>query len=241
VDDHQRDLLAGDAVGGGRGLAEPVGQQHQEREAQQRHETELDVEEEQDASGADQRQRGGDQAVEAGLEHLVDRVDVGGLARDDPAGGVGVVELRVKGLEVSEDPAAQRVQDVLADAPLHHQEPVARDRLGQRRAEHERHHGGQRGEVVVGADRRDAGVDADLDEVGDGEPGDVLDQHDEHEQLQRPGVRRQQLVGVDGGLAAPRPGVLRGAHAGTPSVRPVPLGPVGPVGPRSASAARSSR
>ena len=163
------------------------------------------------------------------------------------------MELRVEGLEVSEDPATQRVQDVLADESLHHQEPVARDRLGQRRAEHERHHGGQRGEVVVGADRRDAGVDADLDEVGDREPGGVLDDHDEQEQLQRPGVRRQQLaqeaagasaepaggqplgclVGVDRGLAAPGPGVGRAAHADTSSATDPASDP--------ASAASSSR
>ena len=168
------------------------------------------------------------------------------------------MELRVEGLEVAEHPAAQCVQDVLADAPLHHEEPVARDRLGQGRPEHQRHHGGQRREVVVGADRRDAGVDADLDEVGDGEAGDVLDQDDEDEQFQRSGVRRQQLtqeppgastepagrqplgrlVGVDRGLAAPRPGVLTSAHAETPSGTPVPLGP---EGSGSASAASSSR
>ncbi len=46
------------------------------------------------------------------------------------------------------------------------------------------------------------------------------------------------LVGVDRGLAAPRPGVLTSAHAETPSGTPVPLGP---EGSGSASAASSSR
>ena len=147
------------------------------------------------------------------------------------------MELRVQRREVSEHPAPQGVQDVLADEALHHQEPVPRDGLGQRGAQHQGDHGDQRGEVVVGADRRDAGVDADLDEVGDREPGGVLDDHDEQEQLQRPGVRRQQLaqeaagasaepaggqplgclVGVDRGLAPPGRGVGRAAHADTSS------------------------
>ena len=82
MDDHQRDLLAGEAVALRRRLAEPVGQPGQERSAQQRDQTQLDVEEQQQGGRADEGQRGGDQPVEAGLEHLVDRVDVGGLPRD---------------------------------------------------------------------------------------------------------------------------------------------------------------
>ena len=60
--------------------------------------------------GADQGERRGDQAVEAALEHLVDRVDVGGLARDDATRGVALVEGRAQHLEVPEHPAPDLVE-----------------------------------------------------------------------------------------------------------------------------------
>ena len=81
----------------------------------QRDQAELDVEEEQQPGGADQGQRGGDQPVEAGLEHLVDRVDVGGLPGDHPARGVVVVEGRAEHLEVPEHPPPELEEHVLAD------------------------------------------------------------------------------------------------------------------------------
>ena len=136
VDDDQRDLLAGHAVALGRLLAEPVGRPGQERAAQQRDQAELDVEVEQQDRRADQGQGRGDQAVEAGLEHLVDGVDVGGLARDHPAGRVGVVERRAQPLELPEHPLPDLEEDVLPDLARAHQEDVARDRLDQRGDQH---------------------------------------------------------------------------------------------------------
>ncbi len=130
VDDDERDLLAGHPVALRRRLAEPVGQPGQERPAHQRDQAELHVEEQQQARRADQGQRGGDQAVEAGLEHLVDGVDVGGLPGDHPARGVAVVEGRAQPLEVPEDPLPDLEQDVLADLAGPHQEQVAGRRPG---------------------------------------------------------------------------------------------------------------
>ena len=138
VDDQQRDLLARDAVGLGRRLRRNHAvTQVEERPADQRDQPELDVEEHQDHGGADQGQERRDQAVEPGLEHLVDRVDVGGLARDDATRGVVVVERRAEPLEVAEDPAAQLVEEVLADPARAQQEQLAGDRLDDRRAEDE--------------------------------------------------------------------------------------------------------
>ena len=54
----------------------------------------------------------------AGGEHLVQRVDVGGDARDQAADGVLVEEGDVQALQVAEDLAAQIEHDFLA-GPLH--------------------------------------------------------------------------------------------------------------------------
>jgi len=63
---------------------------------------------------ADEREQRGDEAVEAVLEHLVDRVDVRRLTRDDPARRVAVVERRRQRVEVPEHPAPERQEDVFA-------------------------------------------------------------------------------------------------------------------------------
>ena len=104
------------------------------------------------------------------------------------------MEGRAERLEVPEDAATDLVEHVLPDPALHHQEAVARESLGQRRQQHDGDHGEQRLEVVALPDRRDAGVDADLDEVGDRQACDVLDEDDRHQHPQRLAVRRQQLA-----------------------------------------------
>ncbi len=60
-----------------------------------------------------------DDGQNAGGEHFIDGVDVGGEARDQPAHGVVVKEADVHALHVAEDVAAQVEHDFLAD-PLHH-------------------------------------------------------------------------------------------------------------------------
>jgi hypothetical protein len=156
--------------------------------------TELDVEEEQQPGGADQGQRRGDQAVEAGLEHLVDRVDVGGLPGDHPARGVAVVEGRAEHLEVPEHPAPQLEEHVLTDLAGPDEEHLARHRLGQGGHEHQPHDQEERLEVVAGSDGRDAGVDALLDQVGDGQAGGVLDHDDRDQDPDRPLVGGEELA-----------------------------------------------
>ncbi len=248
VHDHQRDLLAGDRVALGGVLAEPGGEPEQERPAAQGDQPELDVEEEQDAGGADQGERRGDEPVEAGLEHLVDGVDVGGLPADDAAGRVGVVERGAEHLEVPEDPAPDLEEDVLADGARTDQEELPGDRLHDGGDQHHRDDGEERVEVVALADGRDAGVDALLDEVGDGEARGVLHDDDRDEDLDRPLVRRQQLAQQPLGPASePRPGHPLGGLVGVDLGDPAPLllralvGRHGTASLRSASAASSSR
>ena len=104
-------------------------------------------------------------------------------------------------LEVAEDPSAQLEQHVLADLARADEEQVARDRLGERREQHDPDDDEQRIEVVVGADRRDAGVDALLDQVGDREARGVLDQDDRDQAPDRPLVGPQQFAQQRAGAA----------------------------------------
>ncbi len=60
------------------------------------------------------------------------------------------------------------------------------------------------------ADRRDALVDALLDQVGDGEPGGVLDEHDRDQQPEPPAVRAQQVAEQPAGAGLQQPGHLVG-------------------------------
>ena len=55
---------------------------------------------------------------DAGGEHLVEGVDVGGEPRDQPADGIAIEEGEVHALQVAEDLAAQVEHDFLA-GPLH--------------------------------------------------------------------------------------------------------------------------
>ena len=114
------------------------------------------------------------------------------------------MERRAQRLEVSEDPAAHLEQHILADLARSDQEQVARDRLGERREEHDPHDHEQRLEVVVGGDGWDAGVDALLDQEGDREARRVLDQHDPDQDPDRPLVRLEQLA-EQGARAADEP------------------------------------
>ena len=163
---------------------------------------------------ADQRQRGGDQPVEAGVEQLVDRVHVGGQPRDHPAGGVPLVEGQAQRLEVVEHPAAQVEQDGLAD-PAGPDAGTLRATACVASATPARPtitSSGSRS--LSGEHRRDAAVDALLDQVGDRQPRGVLDQHDRDQDPDHPPVRPQQLAEQRAGL--PR----RGARARAPRSAP---------------------
>jgi hypothetical protein len=104
------------------------------------------------------------------------------------------VEGGAEALELPEHPLPDLEQDVLTDRPGPHQEHVAGDRLGDGRDQHGTHDQQQGPEVVVLGDRRDAGVDADLDEERDRETRGVLDHHDQHQPLEGGGVGLQQVA-----------------------------------------------
>ena len=105
--DHQGGALADLAVRL-RGLAaEPPHQTDEYRERGQTHQPEPHVEHDKQNRGADECEHRGDQAVEAGLQHLLDRVDVVGGPAHHPARRVALVERDVEPLEVTEHPAPQ--------------------------------------------------------------------------------------------------------------------------------------
>ena len=110
---------------------------------------------------------------DAGGEHLVERVDVGGDAGDEFADGVAVEEGGGHALQMAEDLAAQIEHDLLP-GPLHHVGLQEFEDVGDE----------QRAEVEE-ADLRDAGHGMRAEMAG--EPGELL-------------RRRVRHVGVDGDL-----------------------------------------
>ena len=85
--------------------------ERRDREEHQRHPP---VHPEQHADDAGEHEDVAEDGHEAGGEHLVERVDVGGHARHQPADRIAVEELHVQPLQVSEDLLAEVVHDVLA-------------------------------------------------------------------------------------------------------------------------------
>ena len=109
------DLLARGAVGVG--ADDPEGdradaEHGEDEEGQQR---ELPVEPEQDAGGAEQRERGAEQRHDPVGDELVERLHVVGQARDDHAGLAARVEADRERLQVREQLQAQVLQHALAD------------------------------------------------------------------------------------------------------------------------------
>ena len=107
----------------------------------------------------------------------------------DPAGRVVVVERGRQLLEVREDPPAQGEQHLLPDPPGQHEEGDPGDRLDHHSHQQDGDDDLERGLVVALQDRRDAAVDAFLDEVGHGQAGGVLDEHGDHEEAEQLAVR----------------------------------------------------
>ena len=134
----------------------------------------------------------GDQAVEAGFEHVLDGFDVVGRPTDDAARRVAVVERDVETLEVPEDPAAQFQQHLLADASRTAKEEHPADGL------HDDDHtqgADDRHQCVGGPtvdDRRDSVVDAALHEKRNRKARSVFHHDDAGEEGDRPAVGPQQ-------------------------------------------------
>ena len=91
------------AVGHARAAAEPDRDEHDERRDGEEHQRHAPVHPEQHADDAEQHEDVAEDGDEAGGEHLVERVDVGGHARHQAAHRIAVEELDVEPLQVPED------------------------------------------------------------------------------------------------------------------------------------------
>ena len=171
VHDHQGDCLAGGAVGPLSVPTEPARHDEEDREGGQRHESELQVEQQQGDADADDEQHGRDEREQSVAEQVGDGFDVGGLAGDDATRRVLLVERDRQTLEVHEQPAAGVEDDLLADPPEQQQECVERQRGDHGHRQHGHDHGDERTKVAAPAlqQRGNAVVDALLDEPGHGQ------------------------------------------------------------------------
>ncbi len=111
LDDHRGDRRAGAPVGDRRLAPEPGRQPDQRREARHHHQCQPPVQQQHAAADQQQREHGRDQVGQALVEQVSDRVHVGDLAGDDPAGGVLLVEGDRQFLEVPEQPPSQFQHD----------------------------------------------------------------------------------------------------------------------------------
>ncbi len=124
---------------------EPV-ERHQRRHG---HRAEAEVQPQQQRRDVDERQDDRDQFLQSLGEQFAQRLDVRGGPRDQPAGGVALVEVDAERLRVTEDPAAQIEQYVLVHTCGDDDEQVlqpARGRCGQQIGDR---HRDQRPVVVV--------------------------------------------------------------------------------------------
>ena len=187
---------------------EPAGEHHARDHRDEQHQAAAPVEQHQRHRGEHHREHARGQRGDAAVEQLAQRVDVGGLPRDDPARRVLLVELQAEPLRVPEHPAAQVEQHRLAHP---------RRRTHGRRREHAAQQRG--GEVperrqrdrpgVAGGERRQRLVDAVRDERRTGDRGELRAHHQRGRPPRGPGDGPQQR-----GRAA------RASGAGSAATRP---------------------
>ena len=208
--DDQRGALPHDAVGLGRFIAEPPHQGHQDGEGGQAHQPEADIQRDEQDRRTDQGQHGGDQAVETGLQHVLDRLDVVGRPAHHPPRGVAVVEGDVEALEVPEHPAPQLQQHLLTDAAGALQKEHPADGLDQ----HDTAQGGDDDHQLMRRaavdDRRNPVVDAALHQQRNRKARNVFHHHHDREEGDRRAVGPQQRTEQCARLAAPRQGLVDG-------------------------------
>ena len=111
-----------------RPLLEPAREQGQRDQRSREHEAAPGVDRHERHPDEPHVEHAADQAADAGVEQLTDRLEVAGLPRDDAPGGVGLVELEAEPLGVQVDAPAQVEQDRLADPCRRHR--VLRDEHG---------------------------------------------------------------------------------------------------------------
>ena len=187
------DRIPGPPVGRGRLTPEPDGQPGQREEADHDHEGELPVEQQHPAPDQDQRQDGRHQRVQALVEQVGDRVDVGHLTRDDPARRVVLVKRHRKPQEVREQPAPQ-LEDHVGAETAHGADVGAGDGglndhgHGERDDDRD-----ERARVVRAGQLRDP-VDPHSDQPRPDQGRDVRDHDQQHDHRDPGPVRAQQVL-----------------------------------------------
>ena len=194
VHDDERDRVSRRPVCALRLVAEPPGDQPQHRKGEEYWDRELCVQHDEHDCDADDREDRRDERDDAEFQHVGERVDVGGLARDHASRGVSLVEREAEVLEVHERAASEVEDGVLSDAPDDHEERVERHCADQRDHHHRHDHRHEWSQVAAAAvqQRRDAVVDADLHEQRAGELCDGAARDEQRGEEQRPRVRTGQ-------------------------------------------------
>ena len=182
---------------------EPHDQQHQNGERHQAHQAELGVQHGQQHRGTDQREHRGDQAVEAGFQHVLDCLDVVGGPTHHPAGGVPIVKCDVQLAEMTEYPPTQFEQHLLAGAARATQEIQSADRLHHHHPAQRRDDRHQRRGRPALEQRRDAVVDALLHQKRNRQPCNVFHYDDDGQESDRPPVGPKQRAQQRASLTLP--------------------------------------
>ena len=193
MDDDERDRRPHGAVGKRRLAAEPLRQNHDQREGDERRQAEPEVEAEQDQCDRHHREHRGHDGAQPGRQQLLERVDVRREAGDDPARGVALVKGQAQRLQVVEEPQAEVEQDVLPDPPGKAEKGPVGDG-GDRHHAAEDDDQRQQPVQVAGPARPDALVDGEADQVGDGERRRGLEQDQGGGAQDRPPVGPDQLA-----------------------------------------------
>ena len=148
------DRLAHLEVGDVRAPPEPAGRDHHRRDDHEHAEAELPAQREDHDHRADEDQEVLDEHHEPGADELLQRVDVGGHARHEPAGLLPVEEVERERRDVAEHLLAQRAEEPLA-GPAHQPDHPAAEHEAEDRDDEVRDRGAvQRGGVLRRRARR---------------------------------------------------------------------------------------
>ena len=209
---HVAQALAHPPVGARRVPAEEPCRERHQREEDERRQREAPVEVDQDGRRAEQEQRVLDARIEPVGDEVLERVDVVGQARDQPAGAVALEVAELERLDVLEEVAPQIGEDALPDpgreVGLRHRGAPA-----EQRGDDE----GQRPEDELAAiARHDAAVDRELrgqrGQQADGRPGEQRGHREDR--LGAVGTHERQQAAHAAERAAPRePRALGRQHA----------------------------
>jgi len=139
-----RDGNANSPIGIAHPVAKDLGRNYDERQHRKRDERQLPVHAQHDAQNSEEHEQVFEDGNDAGGEHLIQRIHVGGNAGHETSHGVLIEESNVEALQMAKDLAAQ-IEHHFLTGPLHE--------IGLQKLEHERH---DQQSHVDGRDLRDA-------------------------------------------------------------------------------------